>query len=1043
MNKTHTVVWNDSKGCWTVASECARRRGKSGVTSVRLLAISLAAAGLTVLTPSVQAGPTGGQVTHGQAVISQNTSGTSTFVQQSSSKAVIDWQTFNINSNERVTFNQPDKNSMTLNYVSGVDRKSSLISGVLSANGHVFLVNPNGVVFNYGSRVNVGGLVASTRNTDPAAFMANTSGEFSFDSGPTDRRGQVANLGNIIATSGDIALLGRTAWNFGAIQATNGGVALGAGESFTVNLGNGPLNLRITKAADGAGVDNRGPLRAGNGHVELQARSSTALPFDVVVNNEGVIEAKSLASHAGRIILDGGERGTVRVSGALNVITQASGSQTGSSAIDLAGERLSVSASTAFNTRSSNGRVGSLKFETRGDNVLIAQSNHATVQASALAGYLARNNVEIKSAAGDVQVDAPVYWNSGTTLALTAQSAKDTGKVIVNRALTANGNAAGLTLAAGERIDINDRITLSGANSALSLATSGANANYHLRGAPGQGAAITLSGENARFVANNVDYGVIRNQSQLQAIGDNPSGNYVLGANLTGSGVIKPISSGPDSAFTGTFDGLGNTLSNISVSARQGGNVGLFATSQGTIRNLRLDGITVNSSQGANLGEISIGALAGSNTGQIRNVHVTGNVTGDAMRGNITGGLVGTNAGGRLDDTSFSGQVQSGAATTSLGGLVGANLGGTVKDSLVYATVSGGNAMNIGGAIGTQQGGRTDNVISNGRVIGGAQSAIGGLIGKNTGSGDVLDAIVFVGSSSGSVHGGDGSEIGGLVGVNVGAHIFSSDSDSAVYARNGASTGGLVGNNSGIIAASYAYGNVSDSGIAEHLGGLVGSNTGIISRGRALGSSVSAANNAGSAVVGGLVGWNAGKIVDSHSGVKSVTAGDNTLIGGLVGVNVGQIQRSSAYSGVQGGKSSSVGGIAGKNQGSIHDAYTMLGSVRGHDDSKLGGVAGENLGTIANADARSDVYGFWRGGNGAQVVARNARIGGLAGVNHGSIVDSTTNLDLYVSNNAGQVYGRLAGVNNGVLTNNVAQGRAPGQPLVGIDHTPEEGVEPF
>jgi filamentous hemagglutinin family protein len=47
-----------------------------------------------------------------------------------------------------------------LNRVIGQDPSSLL--GRLQSNGRVFLINPNGIVFGTGSRMDVGGLVAST-----------------------------------------------------------------------------------------------------------------------------------------------------------------------------------------------------------------------------------------------------------------------------------------------------------------------------------------------------------------------------------------------------------------------------------------------------------------------------------------------------------------------------------------------------------------------------------------------------------------------------------------------------------------------------------------------------------------------------------------------------------------------------------------------------------------------------------------------------------------------------------------------------------------
>ncbi|WZB64157.1 ESPR domain-containing protein [Achromobacter xylosoxidans] len=75
MNKTHTVIWNASKACWTVASECARRRGKSGVSGARAVLAAVALAGLSALAPQALAAPTNGTVTHGSAFIWQDNPG--------------------------------------------------------------------------------------------------------------------------------------------------------------------------------------------------------------------------------------------------------------------------------------------------------------------------------------------------------------------------------------------------------------------------------------------------------------------------------------------------------------------------------------------------------------------------------------------------------------------------------------------------------------------------------------------------------------------------------------------------------------------------------------------------------------------------------------------------------------------------------------------------------------------------------------------------------------------------------------------------------
>jgi filamentous hemagglutinin family protein len=81
----------------------------------------------------------------------------------------IDWQSFNVQSNESVNFYQPNTNSVSLNRI--LDQNPSQIFGSINANGQVMLVNPNGIIFSPTSSVNVGGLVASGLDINPQLFM--------------------------------------------------------------------------------------------------------------------------------------------------------------------------------------------------------------------------------------------------------------------------------------------------------------------------------------------------------------------------------------------------------------------------------------------------------------------------------------------------------------------------------------------------------------------------------------------------------------------------------------------------------------------------------------------------------------------------------------------------------------------------------------------------------------------------------------------------------------------------------------------------------
>jgi len=149
------------------------------------LVVSALLAGLSVT--SAIASPTGGVVTSGSATISQ--SGTTTNITQSTSKATINWNNFSIAGNETVNFNQPNVNSITLNRVVGNER--SVIDGALNANGQVWILNSNGVLFNSTARVNTAGLLATTKNISDVDF---NSGNYKFTGSST---ATIINMGTI------------------------------------------------------------------------------------------------------------------------------------------------------------------------------------------------------------------------------------------------------------------------------------------------------------------------------------------------------------------------------------------------------------------------------------------------------------------------------------------------------------------------------------------------------------------------------------------------------------------------------------------------------------------------------------------------------------------------------------------------------------------------------------------------------------------------------------------------------------------------------
>jgi len=260
--------------------------------------------------PSAFANPTGGQVVAGTVGISSPGAGQMN-ITQSSSNAIVNWNTFSIGAGEAVRIVQPSAASALLNRVTGND--ASVIAGRLQANGKVFLVNPAGVIFAPGSSVNVGSMIASTLNISNADFLAGNYHFVGASAAP------VSNAGSLTAaTGGTVALLGGTVSNSGTVNAKLGTVALGAGNDITVDFaGDGLTTLKINQGAANALIGNTGTLAADGGTVVMSAQTADALA-GTVINQQGIVRAQSLSEHDGHILLDGGTHGVTLVSGMLD-----------------------------------------------------------------------------------------------------------------------------------------------------------------------------------------------------------------------------------------------------------------------------------------------------------------------------------------------------------------------------------------------------------------------------------------------------------------------------------------------------------------------------------------------------------------------------------------------------------------------------------------------------------------------------------------------------------------------------------------------------
>ena len=392
----------------------------------------------------------------------------------------------------------------------------------------------------------------------------------------------------------------------------------------------------------------------------------------------------------------------------------------------------------------------------------------------------------------------------------------------------------------------------------------------------------------------------ITNQTQLEAIGTDLAGSYVV----TGSfGVVAPVSGDSTyvtGTFTGTFDGGGFTISGLTKP--------LFDVIDGdesspdtTISDLTLVAAPVEGNPAVG-GVTGQGILANDSIvgTVIDNVHVSGEVNGSGL--GTTGGLVGAN-GGTISNSSAIGNV---GGTNDVGGLVGAN-GGTISNSYATGDVTASESY-VGGLVG-YSGGTITNSYATGDVDG--TYMVGGLVGYSSGTitnsyanidGDVIGTELYVGGLAGyaqditnsyAIVSGDVSgdrDVGGLVGgvgtisnsyAVVGGNVIGTNAWSSANTMAGGLVGGLAGS---AVDINNSYVDVGESVDASFLdwggnpiGGLVGQSYGVINNSSAsIGLDV-----ASNSISGGLAGYTSGPITNSQVTVGRAIVGD--IAGGLVG----------------------------------------------------------------------------------------------------------------------------------------------------------------
>jgi len=541
---------------------------------------------MSMVPATLRANPQGEVVVGGAAGFNRPDAAT-LIVNQSTDRAVINWNSFSIANGELTRFVQPSSSSAVLNRV--VTANPSAIYGTLQANGNVYLINPGGVLVGAGGVVNTASFVASTHDINTEEFMK--GGQLSFK-GNSDA--SVVNEGNITAREGDVFLIAKEVRNEGQLMAKDGTVGMVSGTEVSLQaVGQGNFKVRLmaaetdptsprTSQSEGgaskgsAEIVNEGVIQAAN--AVLEAKGSY-LPM--AIKNTGVIEATGLVENGdGSVTLTGGEGdilntgvvaalqknlqgreegGRIDVSGRNIVLTPeailtAAGRETGGTIKLRAGDVTLVGGTISADAKNASGKGG--KIELLGKNVGLVGQAKVTADGGSGGGeilvggdYLgrnpdvpnAKNTVLAKEAV--ISADAKINGNGGRVIVWSDEYTGFYGNIF------AQGGREG---GDGGFIETSSKMNLQ------AFGDGGAGA---LKGNPGLWLLDPYNVEITDLVANPPGYenGIVNDGIQLGSIfspGDNPSISSKISSQFISNRLQGTASIGANNfAVTTSFEG--------------------------------------------------------------------------------------------------------------------------------------------------------------------------------------------------------------------------------------------------------------------------------------------------------------------------------------------------------------------------------------------------------------------------------------------------------------------------------------------------------
>jgi filamentous hemagglutinin family protein len=788
---------------------------------MRIVSLSLASFVFTLGIRVCLANPTGGTVVGGDGNGTINGSGTPvTTINQRGNRIIINWTDFSIGAGEVTRFVQPSSTSWALNRI--ISGNPSMIYGTLQANGHVMVLNQNGILVGAGGKIDTKGFVASTLDLRDSAFMK--GGTLTLSGNST---ASVRNEGTIQALGGDVFLIGNTVENSGTISAPQGTVGLAAGSSVKlVQAGNERISVLAGNANGAAanGVHNVGTVEGAS--AELKAAGGNI--YALAINNEGVVRANSIVNQGGHVYLRA-SGGNIQNSGTISA-NKADGS---GGTVILDGGHNADNASTVVNSGTIEARGDAAgtkggKVQIVGDHVGLL--DHAVVDVSGdTGGGTALIGGDYHGGNPNVQNAERTYVSSDAIIRADGLTLGDGGKVVVwaddvNRYfgnISARGgvnggnggfaevsgknslvfNGAADMQARGHRgsigqllLDPKDIIvsTANPGGGSVSESTSGALDQFSDN--PTEISWITpanlvtlLNAANVIFQANNDisfhDSVTATSGGHDLTLRAGRSIDFQSGANLTLNG---------GGSFSATFNDGGATAANrdpgaatftmasgTTITARggisiQGGILAAdssgatsIAANTGDISLAGLstrgpDGVNANGVAGGNITVIN-NAAAGKNITISGTLNASGsNGTGTGNRDGGDGGVVTLNASGTLSANAIAangGDSTGNTGAAGNGSAIAITAGGNLA---LNGTVTSSGGAGTGGTPGPGGNAGTINIVGSAAVaINSALSAIGGIRGGN-------GAAITISAGTTLTTSGDVSSSGGNAPVNGG-----------------------------------------------------------------------------------------------------------------------------------------------------------------------------------------------------------------------------------------------------------------------------------